>query len=351
MKTSTANDERFAERPARQATGSRDPFAHIVGESRALRDAVHLAGQVARSARTTVLLEGETGTGKELFARGLHSASPNADAHFVAINCAAIPEHLLESELFGHERGAFTGASELRSGLLEHAGHGTLFLDEVHQLPLDLQAKLLRVLENRTYRRLGGTEERTMECRIIAGANVSLEQAVRDGRFRGDLYFRLSVFCISLPPLRERPEDIIRLAEHFLTELATRGGGAPKALHASALELLTRHSWPGNARELRNVVERASILAGAGPILPQHLKLQHREFVSFRDADAIAGLIAIPLRGKTLQEVECEAIRHTMMATAGNVSAAARMLGISRPTLTRKMREIGISRRSLLASS
>jgi DNA-binding NtrC family response regulator len=326
-----------------------DAFAHVAGHSPALREAIALAHQVAGSPLTTVLLEGETGTGKELFARGVHHASDNRAEPFVAINCAAIPENLLESELFGHERGAFTGAMNRQPGLFEHAGGGTLFLDEVHQLPLDLQAKLLRVLEDRRFRRLGGAHELDVRCRIVAGTNAALEHAVSIGRFRSDLYYRLNVFRIELPPLRARPDDVIPLAEHFLREIAARRNARPKTLDPAAQALLRKHTWPGNAREVRNVVERASILAPTNVILPSHLKLQRRELVSF-DGDAIAGMIAIPSRGKTLEEIEREAIRLTMILTAGNLSAAARVLGVSRPTLTRKLRDAGITRRSLLAS-
>ncbi|HJQ22103.1 MAG TPA: sigma-54 dependent transcriptional regulator, partial [Gemmatimonadaceae bacterium] len=270
---------------------------------------------------------------------------------FVAINCAAIPGNLLESELFGHEKGAFTGASESKPGLLEHAHTGTLFLDEVNQLPLDLQSKLLRVLEDRTYRRVGGAHELTLRCRVIAGTNTPLEIAVAAGRFRSDLFFRLNVFRIELPPLRMRSADVVLIAESFLKEIATRRGTFARTLADSSKTLLRQHSWPGNAREVRNVMERASILCSGDVIQPNHLKLQHRELVSFGDGDGIAGMIAIPSRGKSLEEVEREAIRLTMILTGGNLSAAARILCISRPTLSRKMRDAGITRRSLLASS
>ena len=330
--------------------GKDDAFAHIAGKSTAIREAIALARRVAASPFTTVLIEGETGTGKDVFARGVHAASANAGEPFVAINCAAIPENLLESQLFGHERGAFTGAMDRQPGLFEHAGNGTLFLDEVHHLPLDLQAKLLRVLENRVYRRLGGVRELTATCRIIAGANAGLEHAVSTGRFRPDLFYRLNVFRIELLPLRARPDDVIPIAEHFLREMAARRGTAPKSLDSATCALLRKHRWPGNAREIRNVVERASILAPTTVILPSHLKLQRRQLVRF-DAESVAGTIAIPTRGKTLDEIEREAVRITMILTAGNLSAAAKVLGVSRPTLTRKLRDAGITRRSLLASS
>ncbi len=327
-----------------------DAFAHIVGESQAIREAIALARRVAASPFTTVLIEGETGTGKEVFARGVHAASANGAEPFVAINCAAIPEDLLESQLFGHERGAFTGAMQRQPGLFEHAGGGTLFLDEVHELSLDLQAKLLRALESRAFRRLGGAHELTARCRIIAGANATLEHAVSVGRFRTDLFYRLNVFRIELTPLRARPDDIIPIAEHFLREMAARRGTPAKSLDPATSALLRAHRWPGNAREIRNVVERASILAPTSVILPSHLKLQRRQLVRF-DAESIAGSIAIPTRGKTLDEIEREAVRITMILTAGNLSAAAKVLGVSRPTLTRKLRDAGITRRSLLASS
>jgi transcriptional regulator with PAS, ATPase and Fis domain len=328
-----------------------DPFAHAVAVSPQMREAILLARQVAESPLTTVLLEGETGTGKELFARGIHNASDAAGDPFVGINCAAIPENLLEAELFGHERGAFTGAIERKMGLIEHAQRGTLFLDELQQLPLGLQAKLLRVLEDRTFRRVGGTSELPVRCRVIAGTNSSLELAVSAGRFREDLYFRLNVFRIELLPLRDRLPDVVPIAEHFLHEIAARRSTKPKRLHDDSCDLLRSHNWPGNAREVRNVIERACILATTDVILPAHLKLQRRELVSFGDSAHVAGIIAIPNRGKTLEEIEREAIRLTMLLTAGNVSAAARLLGISRPTLMRKMREGGFTRRSLLASS
>jgi two-component system, NtrC family, nitrogen regulation response regulator GlnG len=241
-------------------------FQTIVGESPLLRDAIKLASRVASTRRTTVLLIGETGTGKELFARGVHYAGTSADEPFVAINCAAIPEALLESELFGHERGAFTGAHSRKQGLLELAGRGTLFLDEVHHLPRQLQPKLLRALESRRVRRLGGLEEFSIECRIIAAASPLLEQVVAAGEFREDLYYRLNVFSITLPPLRERLQDVEPTARHFLAQ-ETAEGQPPKTFTDDAVAALLVHRWPGNVRELKNVIERAAILASDSPVV------------------------------------------------------------------------------------
>ena len=311
-------------------------FSNIIGESPALREAVKLATSVAAARRTTVLLIGETGTGKELFSRGIHYASAAANEPFVAINCAAIPEALLESELFGHEKGAFSGAYARKHGLLELAGHGTLFLDEVHHLPRTLQPKLLRALESRRVRRVGGLEEFSIECRIIAAASPHLEQVVASGEFREDLYYRLNVFSITLPPLRERLDDIRLTARHFL-EAETPKNQPPKEFSSEAMTALVVHRWPGNVRELKNVIERAAILSANSPVvLPEHLMIQRR---TTREAAAgvPAAEIVIPPTGRLLEDIEREAVALTLKLTNGNQTAAARILGISRPTLAKKM--------------
>ncbi|MDQ2668729.1 MAG: sigma 54-interacting transcriptional regulator, partial [Gemmatimonadota bacterium] len=228
----------------------------VVGQSESLTSVMSLATQVGASRASTVLVCGETGTGKELFARGIHACSMQASEPFVAINCAAIPETLLESELFGHERGAFTDARTMKRGLLEVAGRGTIFLDEIGELPLKLQPKLLRVLEQRTFRRVGGAVELPINARIIAGTNVSLADAVDSGVFREDLFYRLNVVRLDLPPLRERVGDIELLARHFLRELARETDGVAATLSADAMSALCSHNWPGNVRELKNVIER-----------------------------------------------------------------------------------------------
>jgi transcriptional regulator with PAS, ATPase and Fis domain len=313
-------------------------FKNIIGKSRPIRDAVDLARRVSAARRTTVLLIGETGTGKELFARGIHYSSTAAHEPFVAINCAAIPEALLESELFGHEKGAFTGAIARKHGLLELAGSGTVFLDEIHQLPPTLQPKLLRALESRAARRLGGFDEIVIDCRVIAAAGTMLEQVVATGEFREDLFYRLNVFSIAIPPLRDRVEDIDVIANFYL-EQQTREYQGPRKFSAEAIEAMRNHRWPGNVRELRNVVERAAILSGdARVIRPEHLMIQRRSSAR-PQSHADGGDIRIPREGKSLAEIEREAVRITLQMTGGNQAAAARLLQISRPTLAKKMNE------------
>ncbi|HEX6533988.1 MAG TPA: sigma-54 dependent transcriptional regulator [Gemmatimonadaceae bacterium] len=314
----------------------------IVGQSEALRDALDRARKVASSRLTTVLIVGETGTGKELFARGIHYAGPTRGEPFVAVNCAAIPESLLESELFGHERGAFTDARAQKKGLMELAGSGTLFLDEIGELPPRLQPKLLRALEDRRVRRLGGLQEVEITCRIIAAANLSLGDAVARLEFREDLYYRLNVFRISLPPLRDRVGDVELLAEHFLAEMARQQELEAKVLAPESLAALRAHTWPGNIRELKNVIEHAAILSEGNTITPDQLMIQQRTLHPASRAAGAPREIRIPPEGKSLDAIEREAVQHTLEITGGNRSAAARILGISRPTLARKMREYGL---------
>jgi transcriptional regulator with PAS, ATPase and Fis domain len=321
---------------SRRPVSSDFGFQNIVGRSPPITEALELARRVADSPRTTVLLLGETGVGKELFARGIHYAGANSEQPFVAVNCAAIPETLLESELFGHERGAFTDARKRKAGLFELAESGTLFLDEIHQMPMALQPKLLRVLESRRVRLLGGTEEMEIRCRLVAAANPLLEHAVSTGAFREDLFYRLNVFTITVPSLRERHEDIGLIARQYLAE-SVSAHGVVKVLSPAALETLQTHRWPGNVRELRNVIERAAILSGdERTIRPEHLLIQRRSSATATDS---VGEIRIPRTGKTLASVELEAIRIALRLTGGNRSAAARMLGISRPRLARKMKD------------
>ncbi len=312
----------------------------IVGRSRALADAIARARKVAASRLTNVLIIGETGTGKELIARGIHYAGATRGDPFVAVNCAAIPETLLESELFGHERGAFTGAGAQKRGLMELAGSGTLFLDEVGDLPPRLQPKLLRVLEERRVRRLGGLEEIPINCRIVAASNTSMQEAVARREFREDLYYRLNVFGLILPSLRERVGDIELLARHFLHEVARQHGTEPKSLAPDAIAALNAHGWPGNVRELKNVIEHAAIISEGSRIRANHLVIQQRMAAPATASDVRQREIRIPAEGMSLELIEREAVRLTMQITRGNQSAAARILGISRPTLARKLRPL-----------
>jgi two-component system response regulator FlrC len=315
----------------RQATEAVFPFGEIVAGDPKMQAALELARSVAPT-DSTVLVTGETGTGKELVARLIHHWSPRADQAFVAVNCAALAETLLESELFGHEKGAFTGAIAQRRGRFELAHGGTLFLDEVGEMSPALQAKLLRVLQERTLERVGGTKTVTVDVRVIGATNRDLQQMVATRTFRDDLFYRLSVFPIPLPPLRERPSDIIPLAEHVLGQVTRRLGKRIVGFSPDAAATLTQYRWPGNIRELQNVVERAAILCQEEQILPAHLNLAPAS-----PASAAAG-------PKTLKELEREAILSALAACHGNRREAAKQLGIGLRTLYTRLREYGISR-------
>ena len=318
-------------------------FNNVIGWSPALLEAIDFARRVAARRLTTVLIVGETGTGKGLFARGIHYAGPDGGEPFVPVNCAAIPGSLLESELFGHEAGAFTDARSRKTGLMELAGSGTLFLDEISEIPLNLQPKLLRALEERRFRRVGGVDEIDVSCRIIAATNTRLEDAVTDGRFREDLFYRLNVLRVSLPPLRQREGDPQKLAEHFIREIAEEHGFQPQILTPHAVALLDAHEWPGNIRELKNVIQRAALVAESGTIDAPDLRIHHRHATpGTPSGDAERLYIPIPPEGRSMDEIECEAIRITLELTRGNQSAAARILGISRPTIVRKIRRYGL---------
>jgi two-component system response regulator HydG len=312
---------RFAD-AERRATG----FEAIIGSSAALRQSLDQAARVAPLRDLTVLIGGETGTGKELLARALHYGSPRAGDPFVEVNCAAIPSNLLESELFGHERGAFTGAIAAKPGLFEIAHGGTLFLDEIGTLPLELQPKLLRALETRSIRRVGGQQSRQVDVRVVAASHVDLGLAVRQGEFREDLYYRLNVVTLVLPPLREREGDVELLARTFVERIATSYGLPVPELSQETRTALRAHRWPGNVRELRNVLERAVVLSPPGA-----LRLGPLEDARGR-ADSSAGVLPFPA---TLAEVVRTAAQAMLDLTGGNKSEAARRLGISRPRLQR----------------
>ena len=283
-----------------------------------------------------VLLLGETGVGKEVVAEQIHVRSRRAQGPFVRINCGALPDNLLESELFGHERGAFTGADRRKIGLFETAQNGTLFLDEIGELKLELQAKLLRALAARRLTRIGGREEIEIDVRIIAASNRNLELEAKEGRFRPDLYYRLASFSLSIPPLRDRPNEIGLLAELFARQLANRMGKAPPELHPLARAVLEAHDWPGNVRELRNVIERALVLLDGNLILVQHLP------DSLRTDSTVKAPRTIRDRVESLEELS---IKNALSAEKGNQTRAARRLGISRRTLIYKMEKYQLRER------
>jgi len=318
----------------------------LVGDDSSLRK-VFAALQRAASTDTTVLIEGESGTGKELFARSLHALSSRADAPFVAINCAAIPETLLETELFGHEKGAFTGAVSRKPGKFEMAHRGTLFLDEIGDLPLPLQAKILRALEERRFERVGGTALVTVDVRLVAATNRGLRAAIAARRFREDLFFRLSVFPITVPPLRDRGNDIPLLARYFVDRFCRDLKKKPLTLGPAALEALQAYRWPGNVRELQNCIERAVILADGDSILPRHLNLS---FINASPVEEppnpwaqvdLTGTLA-DVTKRAVGEVERLKIREVMREADGNRGRAAEVLQISYKNLLVKLKEHAI---------
>jgi len=314
-------------------------FGRIVGNSPGIRSLYRVIEQAAPTA-ASVLVWGESGTGKELVAQTVHELSPRASFPFVAINCAAIPETLLESEIFGHEKGAFTGAHDRRTGVFELAHRGTLFLDEIAEMVPATQVKLLRVLQERTFRRLGGRQEQTVDVRVIAATNRDPSEAVRDGRLREDLYYRLNVFTIELPPLRDRRADIPLLVQTFLNEFNTRNNKAVRAVDQEAMYLLERYGWPGNIRELRNVIERATILAEGDFIETKHLPPP----VVTRSEQTLPTVTLSP--GTTVDEAERRLIVLTLEHTRNNKTRAAEILGISLKTLHNKLNRMKQETRS-----
>ncbi len=314
----------------------------LVGEDVSLRK-VFAGLQRAAATDTTVLLEGESGTGKELFARSLHALSPRSDAPFVAINCAAIPETLLETELFGHEKGAFTGAVARKPGKFEMAHRGTLFLDEIGDLPLALQAKILRALEEKRFERVGGTASVQVDVRLVAATNRGLRAAVAARRFREDLYFRLSVFPITVPPLRDRPGDIPLLARHFVDRFCRDMKKKPLALSPAVLEQLQSYRWPGNVRELQNCIERAVILADGEALQPRHLNLSFAQPAAEEAPSPwtqldISGSLAEATR-RIAAELERVKLEEALREGGGNKGRAAELLQISYKMFAAKLKE------------
>jgi transcriptional regulator with PAS, ATPase and Fis domain len=331
----------------REELAARRGAPQIIGEDPRLQQ-VTIALQRAAGTDTTVLLEGESGTGKELFARALHLLSPRADGPFVAINCAAIPENLLETELFGYEKGAFTGAAGRKPGKFELAHRGTLFLDEIGDLPLSLQAKILRALETKRFERVGGTAEMQVDVRVVAATNRNLKASVAARMFREDLYFRLSVFPITIPPLRERPDDIAMLATHFVERFSRDQNKKPLILAPSAIEALTAYPWPGNVRELQNCIERAVILTEGDTIHARHLSLAFRESLAPVSTDEgpwsqidLSGTLA-DVTQRIVSEVERRKIEQALKEASGNRAKAADLLQVGFKAFAAKLREFGL---------
>jgi two-component system NtrC family response regulator len=305
----------------------------VVARSRVMRELKPLITRLAET-RSPVLLEGESGTGKDLVAHWLHYGGPRREGPFIKVHCPSIPSELLESELFGHERGAFTDARQAKAGKIEMAAGGTVYFDQIQDLSPAMQAKLLRVVEERRFERVGGTRTIDVDTRFVVSSSVDLAEAVRDGRFREDLYHRLNVVPLRLPPLRDRREDIIPLAEGFLARERERGTSKASGFEAETLELLKGYLWPGNVRELRSVVERAALLVSSGDVppaaLPPHVLEQPATLWAGRD------------RRPTLKDVELAYIRYVLDAVKGNQTRAASVLGISRKALWEKRRRYGL---------
>jgi two-component system, NtrC family, response regulator AtoC len=334
----------------RREQGRRFSFDQIIGESPAMAEMIRLARKVAASEASSVLLQGESGTGKDLVAKAIHYGSSRADRPFIAINCAAIPATLIESELFGHEKGAFTDARARKEGLFEQAQGGTLFLDEIGELELGLQAKLLRVLEEGSFRRVGGLKDLPLDVRVVAASNRDLKAESDVGRFRLDLYYRLSVIQIDLPPLRERGNDVLLLAKYYLAHFNERLRKRIRGLASEVEEIFRRYSWPGNVRELRNVIERVTILEDSDLItaswLPRGLIRDERTvspaplIAESRAAEVRAPSFQLPDEGIDLEQVELSLVRQAMERSGGNQTRAAELLGVSRDQLRYRLKKI-----------
>ncbi|MFO7898984.1 MAG: sigma-54 dependent transcriptional regulator [Planctomycetota bacterium] len=320
----------------RDQLGEKYDFSNIIGRSTAMQEVYDQIRQVADT-DTVVLIEGESGTGKELVANAIHANSRRKDGPFIKVNCAALPETLLESELFGHERGAFTGAVSQRKGRFELADGGSIFLDEIADLSTGTQAKLLRVLQNYEFQRVGGTETIRVDVRLIAATNADLAERVEEGRFREDLYYRLRVVPISLPPLRDRREDIPLLATHFVKEYAEKNEKGIRGIAAETMNILTTYPWPGNVRELQNSIENMVVMAN-GPMLTADLLPTELQETSVASDET-----GFPI-GLSMRQIEEKAIRETLASVGGSRKRAAEILGISLRTLHRKINEYGIDK-------
>ena len=313
-------------------------FEQIVGESEKMKKAIELAKRVAASDVNTILLQGETGTGKDLFARAVHQSSVRRNAPYLAINCAALPATLIESELFGYEKGAFTDAKSRKEGLFEQAQGGTIFLDEIGEMELALQAKLLRVLEDNRFRRVGGLKDLSLDVRVIAASNRDLKQEAAEGNFRLDLYYRLSVIQIEIPPLRERGDDVLLLARFYIERANQKRGAAKlKGLAKETAKIFKNYDWTGNVRELRNVIERASILEDSEQVTTEHLPA---DLLGKSGAHVSPGrIVNLPPEGVSMEAVELELARQALARENGNLTRAARLLNISRDQLRYRLKK------------
>jgi len=315
-------------------------FSEIIGESESMLKAIELARRVARSDVGSILLNGETGTGKDLFARAIHFESDRADAPYLAINCAALPANLIESELFGYEKGAFTDAKQKKEGLFEQAHGGTIFLDEIGEMEISLQAKLLRVLEESTFRRVGGLKDIKLDARIIAASNRNLKQESENGNFRLDLYFRLSVIQVDIPPLKSRGSDVILLANYYIERANLKRRGKPlRRLSPEVEKIFTKYGWTGNVRELRNVIERASILEDGEMVTATHLPADMLSGTG--QTNGGSATFILPTGGVPLESVEFDLAIQAIERTNGNLTQAAKLLDISRDQLRYKLRKAG----------
>ncbi|MBV9610885.1 MAG: sigma-54-dependent Fis family transcriptional regulator [Acidobacteriaceae bacterium] len=325
----------------REQLDQRYQFDNIIGRSAAMRDIFHTVERVAPT-KATVLLAGESGVGKDMIARAIHHHSPRRNHAFVKINCTALPENLMESELFGYEKGAFTGATASKPGKFEQADQGTAFLDEIGDVPGNIQVKLLRVLQERQFERLGSNVTRSVDVRVIAATNVDLRAALEEGRFREDLYYRLNVVPLNIPPLRSRKEDIPFLTIHFVNKLSKELGSAAKEISPAALDRLLDHSWPGNVRELENTIERSLVLASGEVLQPADIRIEAPRNAS------ISSSPQTPLlpEGETLEHWEQLMIREALRRANGNKSQAARMLGLTRNALRYRLSQMGMENES-----
>lgn len=337
------------ERDYRQLQSEERPgmFEGMLGSNEKMEEVFKTVGKVAK-ATAPVLILGESGTGKEMIANAIHRRSPFKDKPFVAINCNAIPENLIESELFGYEKGSFTGANSQKIGLIETAAGGTLFLDEIGDLPPPVQVKMLRFLQEKRIQRVGGRQEIEVDVRVLAATHVDLTAAIKEGRFREDLYFRLAVVVCKLPPLRERGDDIILLAQDFLKRFGKQNGRENLSFDSQALKAIARHPWPGNVRELQNRIQRSVIMADGRHITCKDLEITNTAAEGdLRAPMAAGGIVDISLAGglkEAREALERELVNQALERTDGNISAAAKELGVSRPTFYELMNKLGISK-------